>query len=75
MTSSSFKLGSVQALSNNNIFISENSNNIGKMLEVSRLGAVKRIQLNDIIDSRTRKPTYIHRAKKINLDKFIENNF
>ena len=46
MTSSSFKLGSVQALSNNNIFISENSNNIGKMLEVSRLGAVKRIQLS-----------------------------
>ncbi|MBC7540259.1 MAG: aryl-sulfate sulfotransferase [Bacteriovorax sp.] len=67
--------GAVQLLSNNNIFITESSGSMGRMLEVNRKGEVVRVQLNDMLDSRTKKPSNIYRAKKINLEKFLEFNF
>jgi hypothetical protein len=67
--------GSVQLLVNNNFLMTDNSNNSGKVLEVNRKGEIVKTQLNDILDSRTKKPVTIYRAKKTNLSKFIENNF
>ncbi|MDD4975309.1 MAG: hypothetical protein PHY93_13200 [Bacteriovorax sp.] len=67
--------GAVQLLSNNNFLITDNSNNIGRMLEVNRKGEILKIHLNDILDSRTKKPMSIYRVKKTNLNKFVENNF
>jgi hypothetical protein len=55
--------------------MTDNSNNSGKVLEVNRKGEIVKTQLNDILDSRTKKPVTIYRAKKTNLSKFIENNF
>lgn len=67
--------GSVQLLANGNIFFTDYSHNIGKMIEIDRSGSIVKLVTNNILDSKASLPLNMYRAKKTNLDSFLKNNF
>lgn len=67
--------GSVQMLESGNVFFTDYSHGLGKMVEIERSGKVVKLVANNILDPKTSLPLNMYRAKKINLDSFLNNNF
>ncbi|MDO9182988.1 MAG: hypothetical protein Q7U04_11300 [Bacteriovorax sp.] len=67
--------GPVQLIFNNGYIVVTNTNAGGSFFELNHNGEVVKKFKNTLLDSRTKKSNSIYLAKKLNLAKFLENNF